>query len=450
MKDEKKTKKQLIEELENLARRVVELEKTEIERRQAEEAFKENEELFSQFMKYFPGSAYIKDSERRIIHLTENIEAYFGIKPEEWLGKTSEEIWPPELAAKVREDDEAVLKGKIVKSITERPQKGSLHTWITQRFPIHRKNKPPLIGCISIDISDRIKAEKALRESEERYRTVFDQSNDGIALVKGDQHILVNQKMVEIFGYDRPEEIIGSPITFLVHPDDQERVRDINRRRQKGEAVPNKYEFKGRRKNGDPIYIEVSATKTTFQGETVALVFLRNITDRKQAEETLQTLSLKDDLTGLYNRRGFFALAEQGLKTAQRNGIELLLIFGDLDNLKRINDTLGHKEGDRALIDMSHILKETFRESDIVARIGGDEFVILAMNSFETSAEKLINRFEKVLNDHHLQRDCSYKLSMSLGMACFDPQNPCSIDVLLAQADRMMYENKQKRQTKSG
>ncbi len=172
---------------------------------------------------------------------------------------------------------------------------------------------------------------------------------------------------------------------------------------------------------------------------------LVEITERKRAEEALQTLSLKDDLTGLYNRRGFFALAEQGLKSAQRMGKEMLLIYGDLDNLKGINDTFGHKEGDQALLDTSQILRETFRESDIIARNGGDEFAILAMKSLETSAEKLIDRFEQVLNNHHLRTKPSYKLSMSFGIACFDPQNPCSIDVLLAQADKLMYGNKQKK-----
>jgi diguanylate cyclase (GGDEF)-like protein len=166
------------------------------------------------------------------------------------------------------------------------------------------------------------------------------------------------------------------------------------------------------------------------------------ITERKRAEEALKTLSLKDDLTGLFNRRGFFTLAEQGLKSAQRMGTEMLLIFGDLDNLKGINDTFGHKEGDQALVDISLILRETFRESDIIARNGGDEFVILAMNSFETSAEKLINRFEQALNNHHLQTKRSSKLSMSFGIALFDPQNPCSIDDLLTQADKLMYVNK--------
>jgi diguanylate cyclase (GGDEF)-like protein len=169
------------------------------------------------------------------------------------------------------------------------------------------------------------------------------------------------------------------------------------------------------------------------------------ISERKRAEEALKALSLKDDLTGLFNRRGFFTLAEQGLKTAQRMGTEMVLIFGDLDNMKGINDTLGHKEGDQALVDVSRILKETFRESDVIARVGGDEFVILAMNNFKLSADKLIHRFEQSLNDHPLQTKRPTILSMSFGTACFDPQNPCSTDVLLAQADKMMYENKQRK-----
>lgn len=163
----------------------------------------------------------------------------------------------------------------------------------------------------------------------------------------------------------------------------------------------------------------------------------------KKAEETLKALSFTDDLTGLYNRRGFFILAEQGLKTAQRTGKEMLLIYGDLDNLKGINDTFGHKEGDQALTDTAQLLKDTFRESDIIARMGGDEFVILAMNSLESSAEKLITRFKQILNVYHLQTKRPYRISISFGFSSFDPLNPCSVDVLIAQADKFMYENKQ-------
>jgi diguanylate cyclase (GGDEF)-like protein/PAS domain S-box-containing protein len=251
--------------------------------------------------------------------------------------------------------------------------------------------------------------------------------------------------MVEMFGYDSADEIIGQPLSLLVDPEDLPRVQDLNLRRQKGEDVKSQYEFKGRKKNGESIYIEVSAAKTIYQGEPISLAFLRNITDRKQVEERLQALSLRDDLTGLYNRRGFYTLAEQAMKAVQRMGTEMLLIYGDLDNFKRINDALGHQEGDQALIDLAAILKETFRESDIIARMGGDEFVILAMNSNESSADTLILRFDKALKDHHLHKDRPYTLSMSLGMARFTHDSPLSLDFLLSQADKMMYANKQKK-----
>jgi len=174
----------------------------------------------------------------------------------------------------------------------------------------------------------------------------------------------------------------------------------------------------------------------------------RDITERKLLEEAIKNLSIKDELTGLNNRRGFFALAEQGLKAAQRNGTEVTLIYGDLDNLKEINDTFGHQEGDQVLISIANILKESFRESDIIGRMGGDEFAILAMNCNVVSAEKLNARFEKVLNDYNFQRNRPYLLSMSLGIAGFDPKNSCSIEILLTQADKVMYENKQKRKIK--
>jgi PAS domain S-box-containing protein len=149
-----------------------------------------------------------------------------------------------------------------------------------------------LIGAIECirDITAQKKAQAKLSESEERYRTVIEESNDGIALVKGDKHIYVNKQMVKMFGYDRPGDIIGQPISFLVHPDDQEWVRETNRRRQQGEAVPQKYEFKGRRKNGELLIIEVSAAKTHYQDDVVTLVFLRDVTEYKQAEKEKRKL----------------------------------------------------------------------------------------------------------------------------------------------------------------
>ncbi len=112
--------------------------------------------------------------------------------------------------------------------------------------------------------------------------------------------------------------------------------------------------------------------------------------ERKQTEKVIQNLSITDELTSLLNRRGFFTLAEQQIKIARRTGREMVLLFADLDKLKWINDTWGHAEGDRALCEVGKILKNTFRESDIIARIGGDEFVMLAVETPQSNAEILI------------------------------------------------------------
>jgi diguanylate cyclase (GGDEF)-like protein len=164
--------------------------------------------------------------------------------------------------------------------------------------------------------------------------------------------------------------------------------------------------------------------------------------ERRRVEEVLRTLLLVDDLTGLYNRRGFLTLSQQQLKTADRMKIRMALLFADFDHLKRVNDTLGHPEGDRALIEIANVLKETFRESDIMARIGGDEFVVLAIESDGAPAEILATRLKENLEARNANGDRQYELSLSVGTARYDPERPCSIDELLTRADRLMYEQK--------
>jgi two-component system cell cycle sensor histidine kinase/response regulator CckA len=134
------------------------------------------------------------------------------------------------------------------------------------------------------------RAEKALLESEEGYRTAIENSNDGVAIDKDGLHLFVNKKFLELFGYNYPEEVIGKHLILTVHPDDKDRVKEINLKRQRGEDVPSRYEFKGIRKDGEIIYIEASATKTTYHGGTVSLAYLRDITERKRAEEEMAIL----------------------------------------------------------------------------------------------------------------------------------------------------------------
>jgi diguanylate cyclase (GGDEF)-like protein len=182
--------------------------------------------------------------------------------------------------------------------------------------------------------------------------------------------------------------------------------------------------------------------KKPFSNLEFILRFDKMMRDHK-GEETLLVLSLTDELTQLFNRRRFFVLAEQSLKVAIRTKKKMSLLYMDLDGLKRINDQNGHSEGDQALIDFANILKKTFRQSDITARIGGDEFVVL-VESMNGDDEILVARLFENIRDHNAKEVRSYKLSISVGLAKFDPEDPISIDELLSRADKLMYTQKRR------
>jgi len=183
-----------------------------------------------------------------------------------------------------------------------------------------------------------------------------------------------------------------------------------------------------------------------FIGYGVFTQYFINSQKRMMAEIT--SLSISDHLTGLHNRRGFLTLADQQLKLSDRTKMGMLLFFADLDGLKLINDTLGHEEGDKALIEMASIFKDTCRSSDIVARMGGDEFAILTIDPQEGSPDSLISRLQNQIEMHNNQKNRKYKLSISIGCSSYDPENPSSIDKLMASADKLMYEHKNNKKSR--
>jgi diguanylate cyclase (GGDEF)-like protein len=177
-------------------------------------------------------------------------------------------------------------------------------------------------------------------------------------------------------------------------------------------------------------------------GAGVILRAVRHAIERHRLFAALRSLSLIDELTGLYNRRGFSDLGEQYLKLARRSGRGVTMVYLDLDRFKTINDSLGHHVGDRALIKVADILRATFRRSDIIARLGGDEFGILALEAADESSEVLIERLRERVADFNETSPEPYQLAISVGMAHHHDDPRVRLEDMVAEADAAMYREK--------
>jgi len=169
---------------------------------------------------------------------------------------------------------------------------------------------------------------------------------------------------------------------------------------------------------------------------------VRHAIERHRLFSALRSLSLIDDLTGLYNRRGFTDLGEQYLKLARRSGRGVTMVYLDLDRFKTINDSLGHHVGDRALLRVADILRATFRRSDIIARLGGDEFGVLALEAADESSELLVQRLRERVEEFNRSSPEPYQLSVSIGMAHHDDDLRVRLEDMVAEADSAMYREK--------
>lgn len=177
-------------------------------------------------------------------------------------------------------------------------------------------------------------------------------------------------------------------------------------------------------------------------GPSLIVRSVRHAIERHRLFSALRSLSLIDDLTGLYNRRGFSDLGEQYLKLARRSGRGVTMVYVDLDRFKTINDSFGHHVGDRALLKVSDILRATFRRSDIIARLGGDEFGVLALEAADESSETLIERLRERVQDFNESSPEPYQLSVSIGMSHHDDDPRVRLEDMVAEADAAMYREK--------
>jgi diguanylate cyclase (GGDEF)-like protein len=196
---------------------------------------------------------------------------------------------------------------------------------------------------------------------------------------------------------------------------------------------------------GNQSRLNAEAGRNLVAADTIART-IRYAHGRLGLQRTLLQMALRDDLTGLHNRRGFMALATQQLRWARDTGQPMLMFFADLDGLKWINDHFGHGEGDRAISLTAACIKQTFRKFDVTGRLSGDEFVALIQEEPGRSAEAICQRLQMNLADC-AGAESRYKLSLSVGVAQFDPDRPATLEELMRQADTALYQHKRKDQS---
>ncbi len=295
-------------------------------------------------------------------------------------------------------------------------------------------------------------AHKEQLESERRYRALFDACSDVILVYRFEddgrpgQIVEVNEAACLALGYARAQ-LLAMTADDVLAPEARRQVRD--RAQALANAGTLAYETVHITSDRQRTPVEVTARIVDISGRRLCLTVSHSIAAHKELEEFLRGLTDVDELTGLLNRRGFFVRVDEMVRRARRGDRQVLLMYFDLDGLKQVNDEQGHAEGDRLLVAAADVLRAAFRERDVVARIGGDEFVAMAL--LGRRRDELLDRqaiearLDEAMRAKRAELGDCYDFSMSSGAMVANHVQLGSIDELLARADQEMYTAKRAR-----
>jgi diguanylate cyclase (GGDEF)-like protein/PAS domain S-box-containing protein len=302
------------------------------------------------------------------------------------------------------------------------------------------------IVCIIKDITERKKAEEALQKSQQEFASLFNSSPEALVYVDAKSNIInLNPRFTELFGYTL-KEIKGRNINEgFIHPPDK-----IEEGKKSDEIALSKgyyiYETIRKKKDDTCFPVSISGSTIVVDGKVKGVIAAyTDITERKKMEKELLRLARYDPLTGGYSRGYGLELLQRQLELSKRNKSPLLLAYTDLDNLKDINDEFGHKEGDRAMVQVVELFKSILREVDIITRMGGDEFLVTFLDSSLNEIPIIRKRLSKELTRLNKISKKPYKIEFSIGFSNYDPANPQLMDKLIRIADQNMYEEKKKK-----
>jgi diguanylate cyclase (GGDEF)-like protein/PAS domain S-box-containing protein len=419
------------------------LEKLIEEREQAGQAL-QKQLLFNQALfNAIPNPVFYKDREGRYLGCNEAFSRFYGLSPEDMVGKTVYEVAPKETADVYRKMDDALFAepGLQIYEYNVPLASGDTRSLMFNKatFNDSNGNVAGLVGVI-VDLTERKREQEQLAEAEALFRGLVEQSLAGIYIIQDRLFAYVNPRMADIFGYT-PEEMLRLGPYDIVLPEEHDRLRENIRKRSEGGAAARNI-YRARRKDGSLIEVEVHSRPMEYQGRPALIGILLDITEQQKAERQLNFLAFYDVLTGLANRTLFLDHLKLAMAGAKRHDTLMALHFLDLDRFKEINDTLGHHVGDLLLQSVAARLKECLRDTDTVARLGGDEFAIIqtdleGIEGAETLAAKIM---ETLASPFNLDGNEVYT-STSIGITVYPVEN-ADPEQLLKNADMAMYAAK--------